>query len=258
MKHLDKFWRVTSQFLGPCSLIIALIFGFQQYQRAEKAERRVNTVTKFVTSKTDYEEIIDDSSSTIVFKSKQLDREEFVNSRVDSLESIIDSIIAPYRDRIHQLTVVNTTLSTRLKGTKSKDSPNEVVYKDSTIQWKFDYATDSLDIDINLIPSYLTYSDNKSLLGFNIGNPTIYNKIWFNDSRIKFNDLNHIYIKPDIPRRFIKAYVGSEYRFGSNDLLVGPELILNVDNWAFNGKYLYNITSEKKEPVVGVKFNLLK
>lgn len=257
MLDLNNIWRWISQFLGPTCLVVAIIWGISQHNRANKAEKSINTVKEYITSETEFKEVIEDSSKTIEFTSKELHREEILSKRVDSIDSVIDSIIEPYRERIKQLTVTNAALTSKSKGIIKQD---KVEYEDPIIQWKFDKSNDSLDLNINLRHYYLSYYKSKSLLGFNYGKGELHNKIWFEDSkkRITFNKVNHIYIKTELPRRDMNVYSVAEYRFNNNNIMLGPEIEFKINNMVFNGRYLYDISNSMKEPSVGFKYNFLQ
>lgn len=257
MLDINKLWKIVSQFIGPAALIIAIIFGITQYNRANRAERSIQTVTeRVINSSVNIDTLLDDNGILhSKFESKVIPKSSLEYIIIDSVGSEIDSIIKPYKDKINELTIINSQLKSKNKGIREG---NKVNYKDSTIKWVFDLNTDTLDLTVDLKTTYLKYDNGKQILGFNVGSKTLYTDIWWNDRRIKINSINSIRIANDLPSKTLNLSLGSEYRFKTNDLLLGPELGININNWNFNGKYYYNANNKDYEPVIGVKYHIFR
>lgn len=256
MLGLDKIWKITSEFLGPAALVLTIIFGVVQCNRANRAERSIGVLTPVISSEVPLDTFRDvDGNHHAKFTPNILNREDLNTVAIDSVGSETDSLMQLYKDKIDELTIINSQLRTKNKGVRKDD---KVTHVDKTIKWVFDLKTDSLDLIVDLKPSYLKYSDGTQILGFNIGAKTLYTDFWWNDPRILINSVNSIKIKNELPKNTLSLAVGSEYRFSNKDVLIGPELQLNMSNWSFNGKYLYNFNSQDYEPIVGFKYHIFK
>lgn len=256
MLGLNKIWKITSEFLGPTALVLAVIFGVVQCNRANRAERSIGVLTPVISSEVPLDTFRDvDGNHHAKFTPNRLNRKDLNSVAIDSVGSETDSLMQLYKDKINELTIINSQLRTKNKGTRKGD---QVSHEDKTIKWVFDLKTDSLDLIVDLKPFYLKYTDGTKILGFNVGTQTMYTDFWWNDPRILINSVNSIKIENQVPKNTLSLAVGSEYRFANKDLLAGPELELNMDRWSLNGKYLYNFNSQGYEPVVGLKFHVFK
>lgn len=252
---LSNIWKIISQFLGPLAFILAMVFGIKQCHRADVAESRKEIVTEYITE-VNIDTIRDSEGlQHAIFKNNEIDRETIKQAIADSVGSKIDSIIYPYKDKIKELTVVNSKLEARMKGIR-RDTV--VIYKDEVIDWRFDTKTDSLSLLVNLKPSYLKYSDGKQLLGFNIGTQNLYTDFWWNDPRIKINSINNVTIKNEIPKNNILLSGKSEYRFNSQQLWLGSEAEIKINKIGLYGNYMYNPIEDSHEKSAGFKYYIFK
>src|SRR5690606_17052487 len=150
MLGLDKIWKITSEFLGPAALVFAVIFGVTQCNRANRAERSVSVLTPVISSEVNTDTTRDiEGNLHAVFTPNEIPRGHLEGAIVDSVGSKVDSLIRPYKDKIEELTIINSQLRAKNKGVRKDD---KVIHQDKTIQWVFDLKTDSLDLTVNLKP----------------------------------------------------------------------------------------------------------
>lgn len=259
MLNLNKIWKLISEFIGPLCLVVAVIIGVQQCNRAKKAEDRITYIESQITSDTELSKYTGESGSEhAVFKPNITTPAGLKNSDDSSLQSLVDTVSKELNiaaNQITEITKVNSTGSFKSRGIK-KDTV--IIYRDTTVNWVFDPRTNDLDFNADLDLFSAGYTDGIKLLGFNIGTENVYTDMWWRDKRIKINSVDHIKIVSPLPKNTFDLSVNSEYRFNNNSIMVGPEAQFNISKWSFGGKYLYNLNTGEKEPSAGIKFYITK
>lgn len=267
-KWLNTIWELVSKFFGPLALVFALIWGMQQCNRANRAEDIRKSNQEQVKLAADIiEQVIDDSTGReyTTFKPNIIPPEALTNPIDSKIYKVVDSaskeLARVLKEReidkrtIREYKAVNARLQAKLQGVL-KDTV--VVYKDNTINWVYNPKSMELDLGVDLGYKSLSRLDGKKFLGINIGATTLYNTIWWNDSRVTINSIDHIMIENKLPTNKFLLSGKSEYRFNANQLWLGAEAEVKLDKFGIYGNYLYNPSNTINEQSVGLKYYILK
>lgn len=261
-------WNLISKFFGPLALVIVTVIAIHQCSQADRALKLAKNNQEQVQLASKIVEQAVDSSTGIQYTTNKPNIvplealsnpvDSSIYKALDSASKELNNVLKETKvkdNRITELQVVNARLTAKLKGQK-RDTL--IVYTDKTINWVYNPSDTTLNLDIDLKSKRLSYTDGKRILGFNIGAEKLYNTIWWNDGRIKIDNIDHIIIENKLPNNSFLVSAKSEYRFNADQLWIGSEAEVKINRFGVYGNYMYNPVNNNHEKSAGLKYYIFK